>query len=63
MDKNPIPGPNKKMKTYKISIFNKIMEVNLASTEKLSENDKARKNAAVSIVKNLDKIKITAILE
>jgi hypothetical protein len=53
----------KKMKTYKISIFNKIMEVNLASTEKLSENDKARKNAAVSIVKNLDKIKITAILE
>ena len=40
-----------KIKTYKISFFNEIMEVNFASTEKLSKDDKARKNAVVLIAK------------
>jgi hypothetical protein len=39
------------------------MEVNLASTEKLSEDDKARKNAIMLIAKNLNKTKTTATLE
>ena len=53
----------KKIKIYKISFFNEIMEANFASTEKLSENSKARKNAVVLIAKNLNKTKITAALE
>ena len=39
------------------------MEVNFASTEKLSEDYKARKNAVVLIAKNLNKTKTTAALE
>ena len=39
------------------------MEVNFASTEKLSEDDKARKNAVVLIAKNVNKTKTTAALE
>ena len=39
------------------------MEVNFASTEKLSEDDKAKKNTVVLIAKNLNKIKTTAALE
>ena len=39
------------------------MEVNFANTEKLSEDDKARKNAVVLIAKNLNKTKTTTKLE
>ena len=61
--KTPSPDQAKKIKTYKISFFNEIMEVNFASTEKLSEDDKARKNAVVLIAKNLNKTKTTTKLE
>jgi hypothetical protein len=61
--KTPSPDQAKKIKTYKISFFNEIMEVNFASTEKLSEDDKARKNAVVLIAKNLNKTKTTTALE
>ena len=39
------------------------MDVKFASAEKLSEDDKARKNAVVLIAKNLSKIKTTIALE
>jgi len=42
MNKNPIPGLRKKIKTFKISFLNEIMEVNFASTIKLSDDDKAK---------------------
>ena len=61
--KTPSPEQAKRIKTYKISFFNEIMEVNFASTEKLSEDDKARKNAVVLIAKNLNKTKTTVALE
>ena len=61
--KTPSPDQAKKIKTYKISFFNEIMEVNFASLVKLSEDDKAKKNAVVLIAKNLNKIKTTEALE
>lgn len=61
--KTPSPDQAKKIKTFKISFFNEIMEVNFASTVKLFDDDKARKNAVVLIAKNLNKTKTTAALE
>jgi len=61
--KTPSLDQAKKIKTYKILFLNKIMEVNFASTVKLSEDDKARKNAVVLIAKNLNKTKTTLALE
>ena len=61
--KTSSPDHAKKIKTYKILFFNEIMEVNFASTEKFSEDDKARKNAVVLIAKNLSKTKTTTKLE
>ena len=61
--KTPSPEQAKRIKTYKISFWNEISEVNFASTDKLSEDDKARKNAVVLIAKNLNKTKSTSTLE
>ena len=61
--KTPSPEQAKKIKTYKVSFWNEVMEVNFTSTEKLSEDDKARKNAVVLIAKNLNKTKTTLALE
>ena len=61
--KTPSPEQAKRIKTYKISFWNEISEVNFASTDKLSEDDKARKNAVVLIAKNLNKTKTTSALE
>ena len=61
--KTPSPEQAKKIKTFKISFFNEIMEVNFASLEKLSDDDEARKNAVVLIAKNLNKTKTTIALE
>ena len=61
--KTPSPDQAKKVKTFKVSFFNEIMEVHFASMEKLSEDDKAKKNAVVLIAKNLSKTKTTAALE
>ena len=61
--KTPSPDQAKKFKTFKISFFNEIMEVHFASMNKLSEDDKAKKNAVVLIAKNLNKTKTTVALE
>jgi len=61
--KTPSPEQAKKIKMYKISFLNEIMEVNFASMVKLSKDDKARKNAVVLIAKNLNKTKTTSALE
>ena len=61
--KTSSPDQAKKIKTFKISFFNEIMEVNFSSSEKLSDDDKAKKNAVVLIAKNLNKTKTTAALE
>ena len=63
MGKNPLPEQAKIIKNFKFSFFNEVMEVNFASLEKLSDDDKARKNAVVIIAKNLNKIKTTIALE
>ena len=61
--KTPSPNQAMKIKTFKISFFNEITEVNFASTKKLAKDDKARKNAVVLIAKNLNKTKTTAALK
>ena len=61
--KTPSPEQARKIKTHKVSFWNEITEVNFANTEKLSEDDKARKNAIVLIAKNLNKTKTTSALE
>ena len=53
----------KKLNTYKISLDNEIFEVKFTSRDKLTEDDKARKNALILIVKNLNKVKDTNIIE
>ena len=53
----------KKINTYKISLDNEIFEVKFTSRDKLTEDDKARKNALILIVKNLNKVKDTNIIE
>jgi len=61
--KIPSLDQTKKIKTYKISFLNEIMEVNFASMVKLSKDDKARKNAMLFIAKNLNKTKTTLALK
>jgi hypothetical protein len=61
--KTPSPEQAKKIKASKISFFNEIMDVNFGSLEKLSEDDKAKKNAVVLIAINLNKTKSTSTLE
>ena len=53
------PEEAKRFKTHKLLFFNEIMDINFANNEKLSEDDKARKNAFIRIARNLNKIKTT----
>ena len=57
------PEQAKKIKTYKISIYNEIMEAKFTSRDKLTEDDKAKKNALILIIRNLNKIKSTEEIE
>jgi hypothetical protein len=61
--KTPSPEQAKRIKASKISFFNEILEVNFASSEKLSDDDKAKMNAVILIAKNLNKTKTTRALE
>ena len=57
------PEQAKKINIYKISLDNEIFEAKFTSRDKLTEDDKARKNALILIVKNLNKVKDTDIIE
>jgi hypothetical protein len=53
------PEQAKKINTYKISIYNEIMDAKFTSRDNLTEDDKAKKNALILIIRNLNKIKST----
>ena len=57
------PEQAKKINTYKISIYNEIMDAKFTSRNKLTENDKAKKNTLILIIRNLNKIKSTEKIE
>ena len=57
------PEQAKKINTYKISLDNEILEAKFTSRDKLTEDDKARKNALILLIKNLNKIKSTDEIE
>ena len=57
------PEQVRNINTYKISIYNEIMEAKFTSRDKLTEDDKAKKNALIRIIRNLNKIKSTKELE
>ena len=51
------PEQAKKINTYKISIQNEILDAKFTSRDKLTEDDKAKKNALIFIIRNLNKVK------
>ena len=53
----------KKINTYKIPLNNEILDAKFTMREKLTEDDKAKKNALILIVKNLNKVKSIEELE
>ena len=53
----------KKINTYKVALDNEVLDAKFTKREKLTEDDKARKNALILIVKNLNKIKNIEELE
>ena len=57
------PEQAKKINTYKISLHNEILEAKFTSRDKLTEDDKARKNALILIIRNLNKVKSTEAIE
>ena len=57
------PKQAKKINTYKISIYNEIMDAKFTSRDKLTEDDKAKKNALILIIRNLNKTKSTEEIE
>ena len=57
------PEQAKKINTYKISLDNEILEAKFTSRDKLTEDDKARKNALILIIRNLNKVKSTDEIE
>ena len=59
----PSPEQAKKINTYKIALDNEILDAKFTIREKLTKDDKARKNALILIVKNLNKIKSIEELE
>ena len=61
--KAPSPEEAKRFKEHKLSFFNEIVDVNFASNNKMSEDDKARKNAVILIARNLNKVKTTMQIE
>lgn len=58
-----LPSKRKKIHLYKISLDNEIFEAKFTSRDKFTEDDKARKNALILIVKNLNKVKDTESIE
>ena len=61
--KAPWPDEAKRIRLHKISFSNELMDAKIASKERMSEDDKARKNAIVLTAKNLNKTKSTIALE
>ena len=61
--KAPSPDEAKRIRLLKISFSNELMDAKFASKERMSDDDKARKNAIVLIAKNLNKSKSTIALE
>ena len=59
----PSPEQAKKINTYKIALDNEILNAKITVREKLTEDDKAKKNALILIVKNLNKVKSVDELE
>ena len=59
----PSPEQAKKINTYKIALNNEILDAKFIVREKLTEDDKAKKNALILIVKNLNKVKSVDELE
>ena len=57
------PEQAKKISTYKISLHNEILDAKFTSKDKLTEDDKARKNALILIIRNLNKVKSTDEIE
>ena len=57
--KAPSPEEAKSFEAPKLSFFNVIVDVNFASNEKLSEDDKSSKNVLILIARNLNKVKTT----
>lgn len=57
------PEQAKKINTYKISMYNEIMEAKFTTWDKLTEDDKAKKNALILIIRNLNKVKSTEEIE
>ena len=57
------PEQAKKINTYKNSLNNEIFKAKFTSRDKLIEDDKASKNTLILIVKNLNKVKDTEIIE
>jgi hypothetical protein len=57
------PEQAKKINTYKISMYNEIMDAKFTSRDKLTEDDKAKKNALILIIRNLNKVKNTEEIE
>ena len=57
------PEQAKKINTYKISLDNEILDAKFTSRDKLTEDDKARKNALILIIRNLNKVKSTDEIE
>ena len=53
----PSPEQTKKINTYKIALDNEILDAKFTMREKLTKDDKAKKNALIFIVKNLNKVK------
>ena len=51
------PKQAKKINTYKVALDNEVLDAKFTKREKLTEDDKARKNACIVVVKNLNKIK------
>ena len=59
----PSPEQTKKINTYKIALDNEILVAKFTMREKLTEDDKAKKNALILIVKNLNKVESVEELE
>ena len=57
------PEQAKKFSTYKISFYNEIMDAKFTSRDKLTEDDKAKRNAFILIIRNLNKVKSTNEIE
>lgn len=57
------PEQTKYISNYKISLHNEILNIKFISKVKVTEDDKARKNALSIVVRNLNKIKSKDVVE